>query len=216
MIEEKYYITNNLITVETRGRTANWPYQSHQRMRICWWRGSGRRAAGQFEKAYVKEKFPPGLFLCYQFLCRALQHTLHLFKGPVSHASVEKSPEDHTLPLSTLLRPFPPSTPFPSSIQYQRLVASPGSSLGFWARRAPQNQLFSVPLDLIGVSGGGRVSLTVRSGSIYELQRRYGFVFLFFELRLWLSRYIQNRSMAVKLRVIVWRGILCWNVPKHT
>lgn len=38
--------------------------------------------------------------VCYQFLCRALQHTLHLLKSPVSHASVEKSPKVRARPPS--------------------------------------------------------------------------------------------------------------------
>lgn len=73
---------------------------------------------GRVKKACVKANSLL-VSLCYQLHCRALQHTLHLFKGPVSHASVEKSPKEHSLQPhypTTTTHPAP-STHRPPSIQ---------------------------------------------------------------------------------------------------
>lgn len=105
------------------------PPDNQYLMPVCGLEVYWKRQRKELTKLVLKQMVS-GLFMCYQFLCRALQHTLHLFKGPVSHASVEKSPEDHTLLLSLLSAP---STlyPSPSLLQVPTLTSFVVASLGF-------------------------------------------------------------------------------------
>lgn len=82
------------------------PQESLTACKRCW----NSRSDWKRVKKLVQRKFPSGLFLRYHFHCRALQHTLDLFKLPVSHDSVEKSLKDLCLH---------PSYSAPSTLSFQ-------------------------------------------------------------------------------------------------